>query len=162
AGARGAGARGNLNVGRTALMVTMTGGRAPAMTGGPGYIREGAAPYREPGARNPLDAFVALLKGGANPNAKAPDGSSVLHMGAHAGNLEMIRALANAGEKLDITNNDGLTALDIAEGKRPAGAAAGAAGARGAGLRGASPAVGGGPGRGGRGGAASFAEVTAE
>ena len=93
---------------------------------------------------------------------KAPDGSSVLHMAAQAGNLEMIRALANAGAKLDITNNDGLTALDIAEGKRPAGAAAGAAGARGAGPRGAPPAVGGGPGRGGRGGAASPAEVAAE
>jgi len=161
-GARGAGARGNPNAGRTALMVTMTGGRAPAMTGGPGYIREGAAPYREPGSRNPLDAFVALLKGGANPNAKAPDGSSVLHMAAQAGNLEMIRALANAGAKLDIANNDGLTALDIAEGKRPAGAGAGP-GARG-GPRGGPPAVGaaGGPGRGGRGGAASAAEVAAE
>jgi ankyrin repeat protein len=163
-GARGAGpgARGNPNAGRTALMVTMTGGRAPQMTGGPGYIREGAAPYREPGARNPLDAFVVLLKGGANPNAKAPDGTSVLHMAAQAGNLEMIRALANAGAKLDITNNDGLTALDLAEGKKPAGAAA--AGPRGAGPRGGPPAVGGGgPGRGGRGGgAASPAEVAAE
>ena len=40
AGGRG---RGNPNAGRTAAMVTMTGGRGPAMTGGPGYIRRGAA-----------------------------------------------------------------------------------------------------------------------
>src|SRR6185295_10732058 len=36
AGPRG-GARGNPNAGRTATLVTMTGGRGPGMTGGPGY-----------------------------------------------------------------------------------------------------------------------------
>jgi ankyrin repeat protein len=160
-GARGAGPRGggNANAGRTALMVAMTGGRGPSMTGGPGYIREGAVPYREPGSRNPVDAFIALLKGGANPNVKGPDGASVLHMAAQQGNLEMIRALAAAGAKLDITNNDGLTALDIAEGKRPAGAAAAAP--RGGGPRGAPP-VGGGPPGARRGRGASPADVAAE
>jgi ankyrin repeat protein len=49
--AGGRGARGNPNAGRTATMITLTGGRAPAMTGGPGYIRSGDAPYREPGSR---------------------------------------------------------------------------------------------------------------
>jgi ankyrin repeat protein len=136
-------ARGNPNAGRTAAMVAMTGGRGPGMTGGPAYIREGAAPYREPGSRKPEDAFAVLIAAGANPNAKGPDGNSLLHQTARAGNLEMIRALANA--KVDFTqkNNDGFTALDVAEGKQPAG---GAAGARG---RGGAPA--GGRGRGGRG-----------
>jgi ankyrin repeat protein len=45
--------RGNPNAGRTAAMVAMTGGRGPGMTGGPGYIRDGAVPYREPGSRKP-------------------------------------------------------------------------------------------------------------
>ena len=110
-------------------MVAMTGGRGPAMTGGPGYIRDGAAPYREPGSRKPEDAFAALLAAGANPNAKGPDGASLLHQAARSGNLEMIRALAKAGVDFDQKNNDGFTALDFAEGRQPA---AGRAGARGA------------------------------
>jgi hypothetical protein len=102
-------------------MVTMTGGRGPQMTGGPGYIRSGVVPYREPGSRKPEEAFALLLKAGANPNAKGPDGNTLLHMAAQSGNLEMIRALATAGVKFDATNKDGFTALDVAEGKRPAG-----------------------------------------
>jgi hypothetical protein len=128
--------RGNPNAGRTALMVSMNGGRGPGMTGGPGLIREGnvVLPYREPGSRKPVDAFIALLDAGANPNAKAPDGNTMVHLAATALNLDMIRALAAHGAKLDEPNKDGLTALDVAEGKRPEGAAArgGRGGARGA------------------------------
>ena len=139
AGGRG----GNPNAGRTAAMVTMTGGRGPAMTGGPAYIRDGAAPYREPGSRKPEEAFALLLASGANPNAKGPDGATLVHQAARAGNLEMIRALAGAGADFNQPNADGLTALDVAEGKQPAGAAA----------RGRGAAPGGGRGRGGRGAA---------
>jgi len=142
AGGRG---RGNPNAGRTAPMVAMTGGRGPAMTGGPGYIRSGPAPYREPGSRKPADALALLLKAGANPNAKAPDGSTLLHQAVQIGNLDMIRALADAGVDFNQTNKDGLTALDVAEGKQPAGAAE-------RGAPGAPPARGGARGRGGRGG----------
>jgi ankyrin repeat protein len=148
AGGRG---RGNPNAGRTATMLSMTGGRGPQMTGGPGYLRTAGAPipYREPGSRKPADAFAALLKAGANPNAKAADGSTLLHQAAQARNLDMIRALADAKVKFDQTNNDGLTALDVAEGRQPANAAAGGRGARG----GAPPAAGGA--RGGARGAAA-------
>jgi len=146
AGPRG-GARGNPNAGRTATMVTMTGGRGPGMTGGPGYIRDGAVPYREPGSRKPADAFAVLIKAGANPNAKAPDGSTLLHQVAAARNLDMIRALADAKVDFSATNKDGLTALDVAEGKQPAGAAA-------APPRGGPPAAVGGGGARGRGGPA--------
>jgi ankyrin repeat protein len=142
------GRRGHPNAGRTPAMVAMTGGRGPAMTGGPAYIREGAAPYREPGSRKPEDALALLLTSGANPNAKGPDGATLLHQAARLGNLEMIRALARARVDFMQTNTDGLTALDIAEGKEPAGAAARGGGA---------PA---GPRRGGR-GAASPQEVAA-
>jgi ankyrin repeat protein len=137
--------RGNPNAGRTAAMVTMNGGRGPQMTGGPGYIRSGAVPYREPGSRKPEDAFAVLMKAGANPNAKAPDGTPLLHQVVQAGNLAMIRSLAEAHVDFTQTNRDGLTALDVAEGKQPAGAAA-------RGPRGGGPAGAGGPGRGGRGG----------
>jgi ankyrin repeat protein len=133
--------RGNPNAGRTAAMVAMTGGRGPAMTGGPAYIREGPAPYREPGSRKPEDAFALLLEAGANPNAKAPDGSTLLHQAARAGNLEMIRALAAAKADFTLANNDGLTALDVAEGRTPAAGAP-------AGRRGGGPPAGGGRGRG--------------
>ena len=149
--------RGNPNAGRTAAMVTMTGGRAPQMTGGPGYLRSGDAPYREKGSRKPAEAFAVLLKAGANPNAKAPDGSTLLHQAAQAANLDMIRALADAHVKFDEPNKDGLTALDVAEGKQPAGAAAAGRGARGG--RGAPPAGGGARGRGGRGGGTTPQDV---
>ena len=61
-----------------------------------------------------------LLEAGANPNAKGPDGTTLLHQAARLGNLEMIRALAKA--KVDFTqkNDDGFTALDVAEGKKAA------------------------------------------
>jgi ankyrin repeat protein len=143
--------RGNPNAGRTAASVTMTGGRGPGMTGGPGYIRDGAVPYREPGSRKPEDAFAVLIQGGANPNAKGPDGNTLLHQAARAGNLDMIRALAAAKVDFNLQNNDKLTALDVAEGKQPAGRAAGPGRGRG----GAPP---GGRGRVGR-GAASQQDV---
>lgn len=139
--------RGSANAGRTATMLAMTGGRAPAMTGGPGYIRDGEAPYRESGSRKPEDALAALLDAGADPDAAAPDGTTLLHQAAQAGSLDMIRALADAGASLERTNDAGLTALDIAEGKRPEGRGDGGGG------RGGPPAARGGRGRGGRGGA---------
>ena len=117
------GRRANPNAGRTPAMVAMNGGRGPAMTGGPAYIRDGAAPFREPGSRKPEDAFALLLASGANPNAKGPDGSTLLHQAARTGNLEMIRVLASAKVDFDQKNNDGFTALDVAEGKQPAGGA---------------------------------------
>ena len=141
--------RGNPNAGRTPAMVAMTGGRGPGMTGGPGYIRAGEVPYREPGSRKGDDAFKVLIEAGANPNAKAPDGQTVLHQVARAGNLELIRVLAAAKVDFEQKNNDGLTALDVAEGKRPAGAAPAGPG-RG---RGGAPPAGGRGGRGGRGAA---------
>ncbi len=109
--------RGNPNAGRTAAMVAMTGGRGPGMTGGPAYIREGAAPYREPGSRKPADALALLLTSGANPNAKGPDGTTLLHQAARAGDLEMVRTLAAAGVDFTLKNNDGFNALEVAEGK---------------------------------------------
>ena len=88
------------------------------MTGGPAYIRDGAAPYREQGSRKPEEALALLHSAGANPKAKAPDGNSLLHQPARAGNLEMIRVLAAAKVDFNQKNGDDLTALDVAEGKQ--------------------------------------------
>jgi ankyrin repeat protein len=151
-GGRGGG-RGNANAGRTPLMVAMNGGKGVPLNAGPGYSREGPPPFREPSNREPLDALKLLLKAGASPNAKAPDGSTLVHQAAQGGNLDIIRTLAQAGAKLDVPNKDGLTALDVAEGKEPEGA-------RGERGRGATPP----PAAGGRGrgkGAASPKEVAA-
>jgi ankyrin repeat protein len=127
------GRRPNPNAGRTAAYVAMTGGRGPAMTGGPAYIRDGAAPYREPGSRKPEEALAVLLAAGASPNAKSPDGTTLLHQAARLGNLEMIRALATAKVDFNQKNDDGFTALDVAEGKRKEGAAGPRAGGPGGG-----------------------------
>jgi hypothetical protein len=135
-------------------MVAMAGGRGPGMTGGPGYIRAGEVPYREPGSRKGDDAFKVLIEAGANPNAKGPDGVPLLHQVARAGNLELIKVLAAAKVDFNQKNNDDLTALDVAEGKRPANAPAAVPG-RGRG----GPPAGGRGGRGGGRGAASQQDV---
>ena len=127
------GRRPNPNAGRTAAYVAMTGGRGPAMTGGPAYIRDGAPPYREPGSRKPEEALAVLLEAGASPNAKSPDGTTLLHQAARLGNLDMIRALAKAKVDFAQKNDDGFTALDVAEGKKKEGAAGPRAGGPGGG-----------------------------
>jgi len=127
------GRRPNPNAGRTAAYVAMTGGRGPAMTGGPAYIRDGAPPYREPGSRKPEEALALLLEAGASPNAKSPDGTTLLHQAARLGNLDMIRALAKAKVDFAQKNDDGFTALDVAEGKKKEGAAGPRAGGPGGG-----------------------------
>jgi uncharacterized protein len=147
-GGRGA----NANVGKPAALVTMSGGQGVALSAGPGFNREGPPPFREKSNRDPLEALKLLLKAGANPNAKSSDGSTLVHQAAQAGNLDMIRTLAQAGAKLDVPNKDGLTALDVTEGKQPEGA-------RGERGRGGAAAAGGAGGRGRGRGAASQEEV---
>jgi ankyrin repeat protein len=106
---------GGANGAQTALMMAMKGGGGPPIQGGPGYTRNGPPPFREPGSREPLEAAKILLAVGANPNAKAPDGSTPLHQAVQAQQVEMIRALAAAGGSLSAVNKDNLTPLLLAE-----------------------------------------------
>ena len=105
----------NPNIGKTALMAAIKGGQGAPIAGGPGFTRIGPPEYREPGDRDPLDALNLLLKAGADPNAKAPDGSTPLHIAVQESHVGMIRALAAAGGKLDAVNKDNLTPLLLAE-----------------------------------------------
>ena len=113
--AASAGRGGNANWGRPAIFVAMTGGRGQAFGGGPGFSRLGPPPFREPGDRNPGDAVKTLIAAGADPNVWSwPDNSPPIHKAVAVGNIEVIKALAAAGAKLDAYDNDGNTPLDIA------------------------------------------------
>ncbi|HEV8415063.1 MAG TPA: ankyrin repeat domain-containing protein [Bryobacteraceae bacterium] len=108
-------ARPNPNAGRTPLMAAIKGGQGAPIAGGPGFTRIGPPVFREPGSRDPLEALNLLLAAGANPNAKAGDGSTPLHQAVQEEHVGMIRALAAAGGKLDAVNKDNLTPLLLAE-----------------------------------------------
>jgi ankyrin repeat protein len=118
--AGGGGGRGaNANVGKTPAMVAMTGGRGAAFAAGPGFDRLIAPPYREPGIRDAGEALKILLEAGADPNAKSPDGASLLHQAVAARRTDVIRALGAKGAKLDAVNKDNLTPLLLAEKPEP-------------------------------------------
>ncbi len=108
-------ARPNPNAGKTPLMVAIKGGQGAPIAGGPGFTRIGPPSFREPGSRDPLEALNLLLAAGADPNAKAGDGSTPLHQAVQEEHVGMIRALAAAGGKLDAVNKDNLTPLLLAE-----------------------------------------------
>jgi ankyrin repeat protein len=131
----------NGNVGKSPLLAAMNGGQGVGMAGGPGDIREGRLPpFREEASREPADAMGVLLEAGADPNRSTANDSTLLHDAARARKVDVIRLLGEAGAKLDALNGDGLTALDVAEGRR----AEGGGGRRGPGFGGGP--LGGGPG----------------
>jgi ankyrin repeat protein len=107
--------RPNPNVGKTPLMAALKGGLGASFAAGPGFDRLGPPPFREPGSRDKLEALNMLLAAGANPNAKAPDGSTPLHQAVDEQQVAIIRALVAGGAKLDAVNKDNLTPLLLAE-----------------------------------------------
>ena len=112
----GVGRGANANYGRPALFVAMSGGRGAAFGAGPGFSREGPPPFREPGVRKPADAVKILLAAGADPNVWSwPDNSPPIHKAVALKDLDLIRALATAGAKVDSYDNNGDTPLTVAE-----------------------------------------------
>jgi len=110
-----AGPCGNPNAGKTPIMAAMAGGKGAPLQAGPGYARTGPPPFREPGSRDPVEAIRVLLAAGANPNAKAGDGSTPLHQAVQLQQVALIRELVGAGAALDGVNKDNLTPLAAAE-----------------------------------------------
>jgi len=109
----------NTNVGLTPLMVAMKGGRGVPFSAGPGFVRKGPPPFREPSNREPADAVRLLLEAGANPNAVSPTKATVLHLAVETRNLDTLKALTGAGASLTAKNADGLTPLQVAEKIKP-------------------------------------------
>jgi ankyrin repeat protein len=109
----------NASVGKTPLMVALVGGRGASFAAGPGFDRQGPPPFREASSREPIDAVKVLLEAGADPNVKAPDGSTPLHQAVRAKQVAIIRTLVAAGAKLDAVNKENLTPLQVAEGPEP-------------------------------------------
>ena len=107
--------RPNPNIGKTPIMAAIKGGMGAPIAGGPGFTRIGPPEFREPGSRDPLEALKLLLAAGADPNVKAPDGTTPLHEAVQELQVPMIRALVGAGGKLDAVNKDNLTPLLLAE-----------------------------------------------
>jgi ankyrin repeat protein len=105
----------NANVGRTPIMAAMRGGQGAPFAAGPGFSRLGPPPFREEGSRDPLEALQVLLKSGANPNVKAPDGSTPLHQAVQLQQVPMIRALVASGANLMATNKENQIPLAAAE-----------------------------------------------
>jgi uncharacterized protein len=107
--------RPNPNIGKTAVMAAIKGGLGAPIAGGPGFTRIGPPQFREPGSRDPLEALNLLIAAGADPNIKAPDGTTPLHEAVQEEQVPIIRALVAGGAKLDAVNKDNLTPLLLAE-----------------------------------------------
>jgi ankyrin repeat protein len=111
----GPGAMGaNANVGKPALTVAMNGGRGVGRSGGPGDLRQGPPPFREPSNRSQADAVKLLLAAGADPKITLPDGGTVMHEAVKSRRPDVIRAVAAAGAPLTKPNKAGKTPLDLA------------------------------------------------
>ncbi len=61
-----------------------------------------------------LAAVRSLLKGGADPNAAAPDGSTAVHWAVHRDHLEMLNALLAAGAKPNLVTRYKVAPLTLA------------------------------------------------
>ena len=126
-GAPAAAGRGaNANVGKTAMMMAMNGGRGAAFSAGPGFDRIGAPPFREAANRDPIGAMTLLIGAGADVNAKGADGSSLLHQAVTAKQVPIIQLLVAKGAKLDAVNKENQTPLMLAEKPEPVRSAAAA------------------------------------
>jgi uncharacterized protein len=90
-----------------------------AVAPAPFVFGDAAGPYRIAGERSALAAAELLIGAGANVNGTTAAGDTALHRAAQSGDLETLKLLARKGARLDVQNKAGLTALDIAMGKRP-------------------------------------------
>lgn len=72
------------------------------------------APLVEAARNGDLAAVRSLLRGGADANAAAPDGSTAVHWAVHRGDLRMLNALLDAGAKPDRLTRYNVAPLTLA------------------------------------------------
>lgn len=102
------------NVGKTALMMAINGGKGVGVAGGPNDLRYGLPEFREPANRDVLDAVTVLLDAGADPNVAEPNSQeTALHIAAKALHPGIVRALVDHGANLAAKDKDGLTAEEV-------------------------------------------------
>ncbi|MES2624725.1 MAG: ankyrin repeat domain-containing protein [Pseudomonadota bacterium] len=107
------------NVGKTALMMAINGGKGVGVAGGPNDLRYGLPEFRESANRNTLDAITVLLDAGADVNVRDPNQETALHLAAKALHPGIVRALIAHGAALDAADKDGLTPLQAVEKMKP-------------------------------------------
>lgn len=66
------------------------------------------------GTKGALEAIGTLANVGADTNARNKDGDTPLHVAAKAGHVAAVVMLMELGASLEIRNNAGLTAADVA------------------------------------------------
>jgi ankyrin repeat protein len=103
------------SLGKTALMVAITGGKGVGVAGGPNDLRQGPPEFREKSNRQPLAAVTLLLEAGADVNVRDANDDTALHMAAKALHPGIVRALVASGADLDAQNKDGWTPLQLVE-----------------------------------------------
>ncbi len=104
------------DVGKTALMMAIKGGKGVGVAGGPNDLRYGRPEFREPANRNTLDAVMVLLEAGADPNVVEPGKQeTALHIAAKALHPDIVRALVAKGADLNALDKEGLTPLQAVE-----------------------------------------------
>lgn len=107
------------NVGMTALMMAISGGKGVGVAGGPNDLRYDLPEFRESANRETLDAVMVLLDAGADVNVRNPKEETALHVAAKALHPGIVRALVAHGAALDAQDKDGLTPQQVVEKMEP-------------------------------------------
>lgn len=96
------------------FLSSVHGGDAPATNTGPTAM-DGPGPLHEAIGRGDLEAIKQLIAAGEDLNAREPYGQSTPLMSATTmGHVDIAIALIDAGADLDLTENNGSTALHMA------------------------------------------------
>lgn len=103
------------NVGKTALMMAITGGKGVGVAGGPNDLRYGPPDFREPANRDTLAAVNVLIAAGADVSKSDPNQETALHFAVKALHPGIVKALVSKGAALDAKDKDGLTPLQVVE-----------------------------------------------
>mmetsp|Transcript_31645 Transcript_31645/g.69161 ORF Transcript_31645/g.69161 Transcript_31645/m.69161 type:complete len:175 (-) Transcript_31645:327-851(-) len=76
--------------------------------------KDGWQPLHQAAFSGEVDIIAALLKAGANVNAKCNDGDTPLHYASAQGNVSCLTPLVKAGADLEARDMDGESPLDVA------------------------------------------------